>query len=100
LFDHGPILGGRLQRLHRGVGVDEFQAKALAGQVVLHALQYQRAAQALCVGPDVIRTEPQGAHDAGVERALCVPRAQVAAKGKTQVVVSSMAGGTWFGSGR
>ena len=73
--------------------MDQFEWIAVSGQPVVHALQDQGAAVSLAAGGDFIRSQPQRAHDADVERALCVMRAQLAGEGKAQV--GDVAGRAW-----
>ena len=67
------------------VGIDQAERVALAGQVVFHAAQHQRAAVACLAGPQCLGCQPQCAHDAGVELAIGVKLAELAAKGEAQV---------------
>ena len=72
-------------REHRRIGVDQRQRILLSGQVVLDAAKHQRAAVAVGAGAHLIGRQPQGAHDAVVQRALGVVGAERAAEGQAQV---------------
>ena len=63
----------------------QFQRVALARQVILRALQYQRAALASLAGAQFIDIHPGGAQDAGVQGATGLVPGQAAAKAKAQV---------------
>ena len=56
-----------------------------AGEVVVHALDQQRAAVALGAGANRIRAQPQGAHNAVVQRLAGHKVTELAAKSKAQI---------------
>src|ERR1039458_2359612 len=58
---------------------------APAGEIVLHAAQYQRAAMAFARGAYGAGIQPDSAHDARIEFAFGLVLAQFSAKGETQV---------------
>ena len=58
--------------MHRG------ERETLPRQVVFDAAHHQRAAVAVCAGAQLLRRQPQRAHDAGVQRALGIKVAQLA----------------------
>ncbi|MNT54787.1 hypothetical protein D3C72_1919740 [compost metagenome] len=65
--------------------VQGVQRKALAGQVIVDAGHHQRRAVAFLAGAQFFRAHPHRTHDAGIELAARVERAQVAGKGKAHV---------------
>ena len=75
----------RTQRVNRAMGVDQLQRVALPTQVILQALQQQRAAVASLAVTQFLRAHPEGPHDASVKRAPWLALAEFAAKGKAQV---------------
>src|SRR5436190_4935567 len=71
--------------VERRVAVHQVERIALARGVVLDALQDQRAAVPVAARPHLVERHPQGAHDAGVERARRIRLAGRAAEGHAQV---------------
>ena len=58
---------------------------AIAGKIILHAAQHQRAAMALAQSANLSDIEPHRAHDAEIKRAISLVLAQIPAKRKAQV---------------
>src|SRR3954466_11050395 len=73
------------RRRDAGVGGDQRERMPHTREVVVHAAQQQRAAVPLTAGTDLVGGHPQGADDAGVERAVRVEGTELSAEREAQV---------------